>query len=74
MRETEERKKREERREPVEIKIEIRPSQLQMIITFDRKLQLRRSTRPRKDNDEIYMANRYSHYHHFLGQKILSSS
>jgi hypothetical protein len=35
--------KREERKEIEEIKIEIRPSQLQTAITFDRKLRLRRS-------------------------------
>jgi hypothetical protein len=29
---------KEERKEPVEIKIEIRPFQLQTVITFDRKL------------------------------------
>jgi hypothetical protein len=71
-REKEERKKREER--PKKIKIEIRPSQLQTAITFDRKLRLRRSTRPRKDNDEIYKINSgLRHYHHFQGKKNSSS-
>jgi hypothetical protein len=44
MREKEERRKKKERRETEEIKTEIRPSQLQTTITFDRKLRLRRLT------------------------------
>jgi hypothetical protein len=63
-----------ERRELVEIKIKIRPSQLQTVITFDRKLRFRRFTRSRKANDEIYKVNRLRHYHHFLGKKTSSSS
>jgi hypothetical protein len=47
-----ERKKKREKNE--KIKTEIRPSQVQMTITFDSKLRLRRSTRPQKANDEIY--------------------
>jgi hypothetical protein len=42
-REKEERKKKERRREIEEIKIKIRPSQLQTAIIFDRKLRLRRA-------------------------------
>jgi hypothetical protein len=45
---TDERETGRERRETKKIKIKIRPSQFQMAITFDRKLRLRRSTRPRK--------------------------
>jgi hypothetical protein len=60
-----------ERRELVEIKIKIRPSQLQTVITFDRKLRFRRFTRSQKANDEIYKVNRLRHYHHFLGKKNL---
>jgi hypothetical protein len=41
-----ERKKKERRDQIEEIKTEIRPSQLQMAITFNRKLRLRRATRP----------------------------
>jgi hypothetical protein len=55
MRETKKRKKKEERRETKEIKTEIRPSQLQTVITFDRKLRLRRAMRSRKACDDIYM-------------------
>jgi hypothetical protein len=58
-----ERRKKEEREE---IKIKIRPSQLQTAITFDRKLRLKRVTRSRKAYDEIYKD--------FQGQNILSSS
>jgi hypothetical protein len=68
-------KKRDERRREKEekkrryhikeIKTEIRPSQLQTTITFDRKLRLRRSMRPRKAYDEIYRVNRYCFYRHF---------
>jgi hypothetical protein len=48
---------KEERKEIEKIKIEIRSYQLQTTITFDRKLRLRRSTRPQQANDEIYMVN-----------------
>jgi hypothetical protein len=52
------RKKREKREKKIEkIKIKIRSYQLQTTIIFDRKLRLRRSTRPRQDNDEIYRVN-----------------
>jgi hypothetical protein len=50
MRETEKRKKKQ-RRQIEKIKIEIRPSQLQMTITFDRKLRLRCATRLQKAYD-----------------------
>jgi hypothetical protein len=53
VREREIRKKEESER----IKIKNRPSQLQMVITFDWKFRLRRSTRPRKAYDEIYRVN-----------------
>jgi hypothetical protein len=43
-----ERKKKERRKETAEIKIEFRLSLLQMIITFDKKLRLRRAMRPHK--------------------------
>jgi hypothetical protein len=69
-----ERKKKEERREIEEIKIEIRPSQLQTVIIFYRKFQLRRSMRPRKPNDEIYRVNRLCHYLHFGAKKTSSSN
>jgi hypothetical protein len=49
-----ERKKKERTYQIEEIKIEIRPSQLQTAITFDRKLRLRRATRPQKVYGEIY--------------------
>jgi hypothetical protein len=60
MRETKKRKKernKQERREIEEIKNEIRPSQFQTTITFDRKLLLRRATWPQKTCNEIYMVN-----------------
>jgi hypothetical protein len=49
-----ERKKIEERKE---IKTEIRSSQFQTAITFDRKLRLRCFIRSHKANNEIYMVN-----------------
>jgi hypothetical protein len=45
-----------------------------MTITFERKLRLRRSTRPQKANDEIYKVNRLRYYRHFWGQETSSSS
>jgi hypothetical protein len=63
-----ERKKKRDRRN----KTEIRPFQLQTVITFDRKLRLRRATRLRKVYDEIYEINTFSHYGHFSDQKISS--
>jgi hypothetical protein len=48
--EKEQRKKRDRRK----IKTEIRPSQLQTAITFDRKLRLKRAIRPQKTYDDIY--------------------
>jgi hypothetical protein len=47
-------------------------SHLQTTITFDKKLRLRRFTRPQKANDEIYRVNYICLYHHFRGQKISS--
>jgi hypothetical protein len=64
-----ERREKEERKETQEIKTEIQPSQLQMDITFDRKLRFWRSMWQRKVNDEIYIVNCLRHYRHFLGQK-----
>jgi hypothetical protein len=52
------------------IKIEIRLSQVQTTITFDRKLRLRHSTRSRKANDEIYRINAIAIWL-FLGPKNL---
>jgi hypothetical protein len=54
------RRVKEERREPVEIEIKIRPYQLQTTITFDRKLRFRHSVRLRKTNDEIYRLTVYA--------------
>jgi hypothetical protein len=59
-------------REKEEIKTEIRPSQLQTAIIFDRKLRLRGAMRLRKTYDEIYGVNAFSYFGHFLGQKISS--
>jgi hypothetical protein len=58
MRDERQREKQKERIDQIEeIKIEIQSSQLQTIIIFDRKLQLRDATRPRKAYDEIYKVN-----------------
>jgi hypothetical protein len=69
MRDKERNKRLETEREIIdqieEIKIKIRPSQLQTAITFDRKLQLRHAMRPRKVHDEIYKVNTYRCYRHF---------
>jgi hypothetical protein len=59
---------RDERKEIEEIKIKIR---LQTAITFDRILQLRRSTQPQKANDEIYRVNRLCSYRQFRSKKNL---
>jgi hypothetical protein len=72
-----ERKKRSEtereRRDQIEeIKIEIRPSQLQTAIPFDRKLRLRRATRPQKAHDEIHRVNHYHRYRHFQSKRTTS--
>jgi hypothetical protein len=74
MRDKEEKEERnkKQRRETEEIKIEIRPSQLQTAITFDRKLRLRRAMRSQKAYDEIYRVNTYCCFHHFRGQIISS--
>jgi hypothetical protein len=52
-------REKKERRDTKEIKTEIRLSQLQTVITFDRKFRLRRTTRPWKSYDEIYRLNFY---------------
>jgi hypothetical protein len=67
-------KKRDERKEIEEIKIEIQSSQLQTTIIFHRKLRLRRSTRSQKANDEIYRVNCLCHYRHFRGKQTSSLS
>jgi hypothetical protein len=69
-----ERERRKKKRETIEIKTEIRPSQLQAVITFDRKLRLKRATWSWKIYDEIYMVNCLRHYRHFQGQKTSSSN
>jgi hypothetical protein len=60
---------REIRDQIEEIKIKIRPSQLQTAITFDRKLRLRHVMQPQKVHDEIYKVNTYRCYRHFQGKK-----
>jgi hypothetical protein len=67
-----ERKKKERRDQIEQIKIEIRPSQVQTVITFDRKLRLRRVTRSRKAYDEIYKVNLHRCYRHFQDKKTSS--
>jgi hypothetical protein len=56
---------RDERKKKEEIKKDIRPSQLQMIIIFDRKLRLRYYMQPPKAYDEIYKDNRLYCYGDF---------
>jgi hypothetical protein len=52
-----ERERKKKRGNNEKIKIEIRTSQVQTTITFDRKFRLRCSTWPQKPKDEIYRVN-----------------
>jgi hypothetical protein len=67
-------RKKKEIRETEKIKIKNRPFQLQTIIIFDRKLQLRCAKQPRKVYDDIYKINYVCYYDYFRGQNISSSS
>jgi hypothetical protein len=62
-------RQRERKKETEKIKIEIRPSQFQTTIIFDRKFRLRCATRLRKSYDEIYGVNAFRCYGHFRAKK-----
>jgi hypothetical protein len=64
-----EREKKKEIRETKEIKIEIRPSQLQTVITFDRKLQLKCVMRPQKSYNDVGTVNFRTKNSHLQAQK-----
>jgi hypothetical protein len=64
-----EKEKRERKRE-TRNKIEIRPFQLQTIITFDRKFRLRYVMRSQKVYDEIYKINYLYYDNHFQDKKL----